>query len=69
MGRRPITLLERMGNENMSKKGNWPHWHDGGFPLGPTNHGWRIKVPQFKVVIERVVIDPLDTKKWREDNA
>jgi len=46
-----------------------PNWHDGGFPLGPADHGWRIKIPQFKVVIERVVADPLDTKKWREDNA
>ncbi len=46
-----------------------PFRHDGGFPLGPADHGWRIKIPQFKVVIERITIDPLDTNKWREDNA
>ena len=53
----------------MTKRPNLPFWHDGGFPLGPADHGWRIKIPQFKVVIERVVVDPFDTKKWREDNA
>jgi len=53
----------------MRRGPNMPNWHDGGFPLGPADRGWRIKIPQFKVVIERVVADPLDTKKWREDNA
>ena len=53
----------------MTKKPSLPFGHDRGLPLGPADHGWRIKIPQFKVVIEMVVVDPLDTKKWMEDNA
>ncbi len=53
----------------MTRKPNLPFWHDGGFPLGPADLGWRIIIPQIKVEVERVVVDPFDTKKWREDNA
>ena len=53
----------------MRRGPNIPNWHDDGFPLGPADHVWRIKIPQFKLIIERVVADSPETKKWKEDNA
>ena len=53
----------------MTKKPNTPFGHDGGFPLVPSDFGWRIKIPTIKVEIERLCKDAFDSKKWKEDNA
>ena len=53
----------------MTKKPNLPSGHEGGFPLGPSNFGWRIKIPPIKLEIERFCKDAFDSKKWKEDNA
>ena len=49
-----------------NKKPYLPSGHDGGFPLGPADLGWRIKTPPIKVELEGVAFDPFDTKKWRD---
>jgi len=58
-----------MEEKNVTKKPNTPFGHDGGFPLVPSDFGWRIKIPTIKVEIERFCKDAFDSKKWKEDNA